>query len=196
MNQSLSLVASGMRPINSSVRALDHYMRIRLDLRVNMTKGKTTGKAKSPNKAKAKPRAKKDRVRIIKEGNLHILTRSKPQKDEERENRITMEIVVDAYNEMERAMGWYYYLEEKLSFPFTAKCIETRAISPLRKGNKFEVIEMAPEEECQHEMFVNIELEEDTLAVPLSQLKPIDADEETQEAIQDWHYWVKMGYEF
>ncbi len=26
--------------------------------------------------------------------------------------------------------------------------------------------------------------------------KPIDVDEEIAEAITDWHYWVKMGYEF
>jgi len=31
--------------------------------------------------------------------------------DPEREKRIDMEIVVDAYNQQERAMGWYYYLE-------------------------------------------------------------------------------------
>ena len=42
----------------------------------------------------------------------------KPKRDETREERISMEIVVDAYNEQERAMGWYCYLEEKLSFPF------------------------------------------------------------------------------
>jgi hypothetical protein len=31
-------------------------------------------------------------------------------KDEEREERITMEAVVDAYGPEEQAMGWYYYL--------------------------------------------------------------------------------------
>jgi hypothetical protein len=36
-----------------------------------------------------------------------------------REKRITDEIVVDAYTPDERAMGWYYYLEEKLEFSFT-----------------------------------------------------------------------------
>ena len=35
---------------------------------------------------------------------------SKIEKDEVREHRIAMEVVVDAYDEMERAMGWYYYL--------------------------------------------------------------------------------------
>lgn len=31
------------------------------------------------------------------------------EKDEEREYRITMEAVVDAYDRWERALGWYYY---------------------------------------------------------------------------------------
>lgn len=38
------------------------------------------------------------------------------RKDPVREDRITMEIVVDAYGSDERAMGWYYYLEDKLNF--------------------------------------------------------------------------------
>ena len=28
-------------------------------------------------------------------------------------------------------MGWFGYLENELEFPFTAHCIERRAISPL-----------------------------------------------------------------
>jgi Calcium binding len=51
-------------------------------------------------------------------------------------------------------MGWYYYLDDTLSFPFFSKCITKRAISPLRVGDEVEVIGMAPEEECEHEMFV------------------------------------------
>jgi hypothetical protein len=31
------------------------------------------------------------------------------------------------------------------------------------------------------------------MAVPLSQLDAIDPDESTQEAIDDWHYWVSRG---
>ena len=61
---------------------------------------------------------------------------SKVRKDEVRENRIMMEIVVDAYGSEEQAMGWYYYLDDTLSFPFLAKCITKRAISPLRVGDE------------------------------------------------------------
>lgn len=116
--------------------------------------------------------------------------------DKAREQRITMEIVVDAYAESERAMGWYYYLEGTLQFPFLARCIRRRAISPLRPGDKVEVIRMAPEEECEHEMFVLIRWERRRLAVPLSQLGGLKADRRTLQAIGDWHYWLRKGYEF
>jgi hypothetical protein len=53
-------------------------------------------------------------------------------RDEEREQRITMEIVVDAYTPEEQAMGWYYSLEDRLHFPFVARCTAERSISPLR----------------------------------------------------------------
>jgi hypothetical protein len=70
-------------------------------------------------------------------------------------------------------------------------------ISPLRVDDEVDVISMAPEQECVHEMFVTIRWEKEGLAVPLSQLKPISAtDEETKQAVADWHYWVRMGYAF
>jgi hypothetical protein len=108
-----------------------------------------------------------------------------------------MEIIVDAYGPEEQAMGWYYYLEGQLHFPFTAICIEKRAISPLRVNDEVEVIGMPPEEECEKEMFVTIPWKKDGLAVPLSQIKPIrDTDAQTRQAVDDWHYWVRMGYQF
>jgi hypothetical protein len=120
----------------------------------------------------------------------------KVEKDPEREERISNEIVVDAYDEQERAMGWYYYLEGQLQFPFTAVCIAKRAISPLRIGDEVEVIGMPGEGECEHEMFVTMRWEKEGLAVPLSQLRPVHADEQTQQAVEDWLYWVGRGYQF
>jgi hypothetical protein len=118
------------------------------------------------------------------------------KEDKNREERIIMEIVVDAYDETERALGWYYYLKDNLNFPFKANCIAERPISPLNKGEKVEVVGMPSEDECEKEMFVNIKWRKRTLAVPLSQLGGIEVDEETEEGIEDWHYWVKRGYEF
>ena len=107
-----------------------------------------------------------------------------------------MEVVVDAYGPDERAMGWYCYLEGKLTFPFSARCKVKRAVSPVKVKDRLEVIGMAPEDECMREMFVTIRWDHDDLAVPLAQLQVIDADDETREAVADWHYWVEQRYEF
>ena len=45
------------------------------------------------------------------------------EKNQDREERILMEAVVDAYSPEEQAMGWYYYLDDKIAFPFQGKCI-------------------------------------------------------------------------
>jgi len=119
-----------------------------------------------------------------------------PKPNSAREDRITDEIVVDAYNETERAMSWYYYLEEKLQFPFKARCIASRTISPLKKGEEVEVVAMAEADDCMREMFVRIEFAGRKLGVPLAQLVPVGADADTREAVEDWRYWVTMGYEF
>ena len=114
----------------------------------------------------------------------------------EREERIRNEATVDAYSPEEQAMGWYYYLEETLSFPFIAQCRARRAISPLQEGDEVDVIDMAPEAECEREMFVMIRWEKEGLGVPLSQLAIVHANQEVRQAVEDWHYWVERGYQF
>jgi hypothetical protein len=121
---------------------------------------------------------------------------AKPKKDPIREDRIRDEVIVDANGPEEQAMGWYYYLEDKLRFPFQAKCIVSKVVSPLRKGETVEVRRMAPEEACSSDMFVLIRWQGRNMAVPLSQLVAIDAGESTTEAVGDWHYWVAQGYCF
>lgn len=118
------------------------------------------------------------------------------KENKDREHRIHIDIIVDAYDEQERAMGWYYYLEDKLRFPLLARCVAKRAISPLQVGDEVELIGMAPEDECEREMFVTIRWGREGLAVPLSQLQVIHADDQTKEAVEDWHYWVNREYQF
>ncbi len=121
---------------------------------------------------------------------------SRIEKNEERENRITMEAIVDAYSSEEQAMGWYYYLDEKIEFPFVARCITKRAISPLQEGDEIDVIDLAPAKECEREMFVMMRWERDGLGVPLSQLEFVHGSKNTKTAMDDWIYWVKRGYQF
>jgi Calcium binding len=120
----------------------------------------------------------------------------KRKRDSIREKRIQNEVVVDAYGPEEQALGWYYYLEDNIRFPFQAKCILAKAVSPLLKGETVKVRRMAPEDACARDMLVLITWHGRSMAIPLSQLTSLDADESTAEAIGDWHYWVAQGYCF
>ena len=154
--------------------------------------GTTTVAAREPSSGSRNP---KTGERL---GPKREAPRRTPDKDEEREERIHMEIVVDAYGPEEQAMGWYYYLDDNLAMPFEARCVRERSVSPLAVGDQVRVVAMAPEDECEREMFVAIEWGKRTLAIPLAQLELIeddDTDDATWQAIGDWHYWVDRGYQ-
>jgi len=131
---------------------------------------------------------------------------AKRKKDPLREDRIQNEAIVDAYGPEEQALGWYYYLQNKIRFPFQAKCIVAKTVSPLLKGETVEVRRMAPEDACSGDYAradhvarseaTQTRHEGPNVAVPLSQLTPLDTDESTAEAIGDGHYWVAQGYLF
>ena len=118
------------------------------------------------------------------------------KKDPVRENRIHNEIIVDANGPEEQVMGWYAYLDDTIRFPFQAKCVAVKVVSPLRTGETVEVQGLAPEDACSGEMLVRIDWQGRSMAVPLCQLAGVEVEEATAEAIADWHYWVAQGYCF
>src|ERR1017187_67233 len=63
----------------------------------------------------------------------------KLKRDPVREDRIHDEAIVDAYGPEEQALGWYYYLENKIRFPFQARCIRAKAVSPRLKRDPVKV---------------------------------------------------------
>src|SRR5581483_11921005 len=96
----------------------------------------------------------------------------RPKRDPAREDRIHNEAIVDAGPE-EQAMSWYSYLEGKITFPFRANCVAANAVFPLRKGETVEVLRMAGEDACEHDMLVQIRWQARRMAVPLSRLEVI-----------------------
>ena len=116
--------------------------------------------------------------------------------NEECEDRISDEILVDCYNESERAMGWYYYLEDKLAFPFKASCIRAQRGYPLRVGDEVIVKSMAGEDECTSDMKVIVEFESSEIVAPLGNFRCISRNKNTRIAVGDWSYWQLRGYEF
>jgi len=118
------------------------------------------------------------------------------EKDKDREERIYMEAVVDAYGPEERAMGWYYYLDDKITFPFSAECIAPDKRTPLIPGERVMVLKMSGEDFCEHDMFVDTSFKGKLLAIPLAQILPVKGGNDTDEAVRDWHYWKAQGYLF
>lgn len=116
------------------------------------------------------------------------------QEDDFRERRITMEILVDVYDEHDVAPSWYAYLENSIAFPFTARCM-TRW-EPFRPGDGLLISGMALPEECDEEIFVNTEHEGEPMVVPLTHIEGVNTHEQTRTTIEDWHYWISRGYEF
>jgi hypothetical protein len=113
--------------------------------------------------------------------------------DEQRDKRIRREILTDAYTADEQAISWCYYLEREITVPFQARCIEERTISPLREGEEVPVVGMTDEVVSSREMFVLVEWMDREFGVPLSQLEILDADSDTWDAVDDWHYWNGDG---
>ena len=106
----------------------------------------------------------------------------RPKRDPVREDRIHNEAIADANGPEEQVMGWHCYLDDKIRFPFQAKCMAVKVVSPLRKGETVEVLRMAPEDACSADMLVVIHWQDRTMAVPLSQLAAVDPDDSTAEA--------------
>jgi hypothetical protein len=120
----------------------------------------------------------------------------RPSENREREDRFTDEVVVDAYGEEERAMGWYYYAADNIAFPFKARCALKRSTSPLKVGAAVEVTGMAPADDCMQELMVLIKWDDEDLAVPLIQLESSVSTGLTRQNLADWKYWVDRGCTF
>src|SRR5207249_3321 len=116
------------------------------------------------------------------------MTDSNPNRT--RENRIIDDVLVDACCPEEWPVAWYRYLQEKLSFPFKARCVAARTTSPLREGEAVEVLGLASEDDCLSEVFVLIRFAGRDLGVPLSQLVRVEAADEVREAVEDWRFWM------
>jgi|SRR5271156_6382750 len=118
---------------------------------------------------------------------------TKPKRDPTRENRIHEQIIVDAYGPEEQAMGWYYYLEENMQFPFQAQCIATHPTSQRRvcRSPTPGARRRMQQRHARDDPMARPEHGRPALAVEGRRRGSIN-----ETAIQDWHYWIEQGYCF
>ena len=102
-----------------------------------------------------------------------------------------MRVIVDTYTVEEQAYGWHAYLDDIMGFPFEAQCVTEKQESPLKEGETVRVVGMSSTEPTLSQQFVTVEWMDRELGVPLEQLEPIDASDDTERAMADWHYWLE-----
>lgn len=112
------------------------------------------------------------------------------QHEDERDHRIHYEIIVDAYDDQEVAMSWYYYMEEKLEFPIMAK------VKLPVKGGKTEeksvkIVEIDPKSETSLTLRLGIAESGGDRVQYISPDDIISAETsaENLEVLNDWLYW-------
>lgn len=107
---------------------------------------------------------------------------------EERQYRIDYEIIVDAYDDHEVNMGWYYYYNDDLQFPITATAKLKR-----RNGKQEEVeiqlvdVASEPEEELKFGMVMT--MQGFVFPISLLQISSVDTTDENLEMLNDWLFW-------
>ncbi len=62
---------------------------------------------------------------------------------------------------------WHNYFADNLPFPFKARYIAGKAISPLNNEDEIEVVKLASEEDCLYEILVEVHWSGQALAIPL-----------------------------
>lgn len=109
----------------------------------------------------------------------------------EMQHIIDYEIIVDCYDEIEQSMGWYYYLEENIEFPFkaTAQLRKTDGTTELREVN---VLGLASDEEgfVSKDFLLEIEVGEYICTTAFSGISRVKASPRTKEALAVWKFWV------
>ena len=111
-------------------------------------------------------------------------------KDKEREHRIIYEVIVDAYDDVEQAMSWYYHMAENLELPIKAK-----ANLPLRGGKTeqkiVKIIEIDPKSEEGRAIRLGITegTSQRVQYISPEMLESVDTSDENLEILNDWLYW-------
>lgn len=109
--------------------------------------------------------------------------------DEEMQEKIDYEIIVDAYDEYEQSMGWFYFFEETLEFPFMATA-QLKKRDGTMESKRVKLVGLASKEEDFMNSDFNLEMEQGQYLRPVaySALSDVKASDETLEAFQIWDF--------
>ena len=112
---------------------------------------------------------------------------------EEMRHKIDNEIIVDCYDDYEVNMGWYYFFEDTLEFPFEAETV-VKYRNGKKQLTKIDVLGVATEEgdfaELSEISFEVSPKDSDlVMEIGVSKLKKIKGSKENKEVFELWDFW-------
>jgi len=110
---------------------------------------------------------------------------------------IMMEIVVDAKDDDDVAMGWFYYMQDELEFPFEAE-MESKNRRDETTVIQVDVLDLSSSNQNNTSPEVILEVSEKgserVMDVRISKLQNIKGEESTENAVAIWKYWEAGKY--
>jgi len=109
--------------------------------------------------------------------------------------RIDYKILADCYDEYEQGQGWTLYLVDNITCPFTAEYTGNSKLS-ITPNTLITVLELLNSEYDSEEDFecfmamVEAEIGDVIYEIPLADLKVVAADTKTEQAVEDWKYFI------
>ena len=109
--------------------------------------------------------------------------------EKEMQDIIDDEITVDCYDKEEANMGWYYYMAESLEFPFRAN-VTLKKRDGTTETHIVDVVSDATDADRfgGEAFYVHIDYKGLLMKVEVRDLQPIDASENTLQALAVWRY--------
>jgi len=115
--------------------------------------------------------------------------------DTNHQHRINYKILVDCYDKYEQGQAWTLYLLDNISCPFKAEYKGNSKLS-IKANQTMTVLELvnsvyASEDDLECFMAkVEVEIADVFYEVPLDDLKIIDANKKTLQAVADWQFYI------
>lgn len=109
----------------------------------------------------------------------------------EMQHKISYQIIVDCYEDHEVNMGWFYFFQDEVNYPFEAEITVKNRLGEKRLV-KVAVLGVSDEADfdIQDITFeVNLQEEDIIIDVDIAKLKNIKGDKSAKEAFEIWEYW-------
>jgi hypothetical protein len=125
---------------------------------------------------------------VIKKTSYRIINQIMSTTD--RNNRIQNEILVDAYDDEEQAMSWFYYMQDNLDLPFKA-VVRLSTKQKVVENITVDVVELDPRAEQGKALRFGI-VEKGSNRIQYiypNEIVKVISSEENLEIINDWLFW-------